>query len=389
MNRKKYSILVFNRHYLPGFKAGGPIRTISNTVDRLGCEFDFRIVTLDRDFGDLHSYKDLGSEEWHKVGQASVRYLRPDSVTLIKLSQIINGLDPSVLYLNSFFDSIFTQRVLLLRKLGLIPRYPIILAPRGEFSEGALEIKKIKKLTYILLARLTGLYKGLTWLASSKIEREDIKRLFPKVKDKGIHVAINLPPDTKQKTYYRDCEKVPGTVKIVFLSRLSPKKNLDFALRVLKNVSAKVEFTIFGPKEDSDYWNECQNLIDGLPSNIQVTWEGEVTPDIIHESLSQHHLFFFPTRGENYGHVIQEALSSGLPVLISDQTPWQDLEEAGVGWSIPLSSPGKFAGLIEEVAHWDNNKILSVSEAALNYAIDKAGDHSALDANRQLFLRQL
>ena len=44
-------ILSFAGHYLPGYKAGGPIRSIANMVDQLGDEFDFRIVAGDRDLG--------------------------------------------------------------------------------------------------------------------------------------------------------------------------------------------------------------------------------------------------------------------------------------------------------------------------------------------------
>jgi hypothetical protein len=45
-------VLVLVGTYLPGYKAGGPLRSIANLVATLGLEFHFRIVTLDRDLGD-------------------------------------------------------------------------------------------------------------------------------------------------------------------------------------------------------------------------------------------------------------------------------------------------------------------------------------------------
>ncbi len=45
------TILTFNRYYLPGYRAGGPIRTLANTVAQLGEEFSFRIITLNHDSG--------------------------------------------------------------------------------------------------------------------------------------------------------------------------------------------------------------------------------------------------------------------------------------------------------------------------------------------------
>ena len=60
------------------------------------------------------------------------------------------------------------------------------------------------------------------------------------------------------------------------------------------------------------------------------------------ESLAKNDLFFFPAHGENYGHVIAEAMAAGCPVLISDQTAWRNLEEKGAGWDLPLDAPGRF-----------------------------------------------
>ena len=49
-------ILTFVDYYLPGYKAGGPIRTIANMVSQLGGEFEFLIVTRERDFLDTVPY---------------------------------------------------------------------------------------------------------------------------------------------------------------------------------------------------------------------------------------------------------------------------------------------------------------------------------------------
>ena len=49
------------------------------------------------------------------------------------------------------------------------------------------------------------------------------------------------------------------------------------------------------------------------------------------ETFSKYDVFLFPTKGENYGHVIFEALAGGCIPIISDQTPWNDIEQAGCG----------------------------------------------------------
>jgi hypothetical protein len=48
----KPTILILNEYYLPGYKAGGPIRSISNLVSWLGDDFNFKIITTDRDYLD-------------------------------------------------------------------------------------------------------------------------------------------------------------------------------------------------------------------------------------------------------------------------------------------------------------------------------------------------
>jgi glycosyltransferase involved in cell wall biosynthesis len=46
-------------------------------------------------------------------------------------------------------------------------------------------------------------------------------------------------------------------------------------------------------------------------------------PDDVPGTFAQYDLFAFPSRGENFGHVVLESLSVGTPVLVSDRTPWK------------------------------------------------------------------
>jgi hypothetical protein len=70
-------ILVLTGCYLPGFRGGGPLRTIFNAVSSLHGDFDFHILTADRDLGDAAPYPGIGGAVWHTVGHARVRYLSP------------------------------------------------------------------------------------------------------------------------------------------------------------------------------------------------------------------------------------------------------------------------------------------------------------------------
>ncbi len=76
MLERRTIVLALVHYYLPGFKAGGPIRSISNLVERLGDEFDLRIIAADRDFRDRKPYTDVVINDWNQVSNARVYYLR-------------------------------------------------------------------------------------------------------------------------------------------------------------------------------------------------------------------------------------------------------------------------------------------------------------------------
>lgn len=378
-------ILTFNKFYLPGYRAGGPIRTLANMVDRLSDDFTFRIVTLDRDAGEAVPYPGVVRDEWSTVGKAQVMYLDPAAVTLRRLVALVAATAPAAVYLNSFFDPTFTQRILWARLLGRLGRMPVILAPRGEFSEGALQLKKAKKMFFLNLSTLAGLYSDLVWQASSELERADILRHLRFVETADIRIAMDLAPLEKPATGAWIPRQDGEPLRVCFLSRISPMKNLDFALRVLAAVRAPVVFTVYGPKEVPAYWVECEGLITRLPLNVKVVYGGVVHPHDVQRTMAGHDLFFFPTRGENYGHVIHEALSAGLPVLISDQTPWSEVVERGVGWTFSLDNAGDFGRVVDEVATWNTERLARIRMCAADFGREKVLNTAVLLANRAVF----
>ena len=175
-------------------------------------------------------------------------------------------------------------------------------------------------------------------------------------------------------------------MKIIILSRIARVKNLDIALKILSKVTANVVFDIYGPLEDPKYWTECQELINILPHNIMVHYRGIVTPDQIIPVFGCYDLFLLPTGGENYGHVIAESLTSGTPVLISDKTPWKNLQSNNFGWDIPLDKINLYIEIIENYAKMSldqrSEKRSSIKAAIEKYLLDPI----VLEANIQLFL---
>ena len=75
-----------------------------------------------------------------------------------------------------------------------------------------------------------------------------------------------------------------------------------------------------------------------VTSNVHVKYIGLVSRDEIFNTFSKYDLFILPSKSENYGHVIAESLAVGTPVLISDRTPWKNLEKRKLGWDLPIDS---------------------------------------------------
>lgn len=380
------TILTFVRYYLPGFKSGGPIRSIANMVEAMANEFEFRIVTSDRDSLDMAPYHGIRSDGWVSVGNAWVYYVSPERRRLLSWVRLLRETPHDVLYLNSLFNPEYTVLPLLARRLAGSHTQRVVVAPRGECSPGALGIKRWKKRPFLVTAKLAGLYRNVLWHASTEDEAHLIRQKFGE--GARIMVARNLPPMLVPNRAECDVLDTSGPLRIVFLSRIARMKNLDYALRVLSKTSVPIQFDIWGTLEDPDYWRKCQEQIQALPKNVVAQYCGVANHSDVSKILSDYDLFFLPTRGENYGHVITEAFSVGTPVLLSDQTPWRNLRHEGIGWDLPLENgEAAFLEALEEALHKVKLERVAWRQRVLSFAADRLNDPASLEANRALFLQ--
>ncbi|MBN1394322.1 MAG: glycosyltransferase family 4 protein [Pirellulales bacterium] len=378
-------ILVFASFYLPGYKAGGPIRTISGMIGALGDEFDFSVITSDRDLGEKQPYPGIVPETWTPVGKARVMYLPPERMGLRRLREIVRRTPHDIVYLGGGFDPRCVLRYLLLRRLGLVRPRPAIVAPQGVFSAGALRIKNAKKLAFLALAGSVGLYHGVVWHVSSEFERRDVQTAL-RLDDRSISAFIapniSAPPADQSR---RRTRKPSDRLQVVFLSRISPKKNLDGALRILQGVDAPLDLHIYGPREDMAYWNVCEREMQKLPSHVSATYHGLVEHAEVANVMRSHDLFFLPTHGENFGHVIAEALGQGCPALIADNTAFRGLESKYAGWDLPLEDVDGFRRILHECAAMPPEEWRRWSDGARELIVQRAADGRILDKYRRAF----
>nr|WP_243449637.1 glycosyltransferase [Clostridium perfringens] len=184
-----------------------------------------------------------------------------------------------------------------------------------------------------------------------------------------IYLLSNIPSIPKK--IKKHPFKETGKAKFIYLSRIVPKKNLLKALNMLKNISNEIVFDIYGSIEDEIYWNKCLEIINSYSSNIECNYKGLVSHEEVNNVFSQYDAFIFPTQSENYGHVIVEALFAGCEVIISDQTPWNDVEKYNAGWAIPLNNENLFIDAINKVINQSNETFLLCSSQAQKYVRTK------------------
>ncbi|PTL37902.1 glycosyltransferase family 4 protein [Alkalicoccus saliphilus] len=380
---EKRTILIFTDYYLPGYKAGGPIRSISNLVEHLSEDFEFKIITRDRDTQDSEPYPNIQSDNWNKVGKAQVYYLSPQNQTYKSILNILKSTNYDCLYLNSFFSYKFSLYPLLAEKIFVKKSKKVIVAPRGEFSEGALKLKSKKKKTYIQFFKSLKLHKQVVWHASTIYEKKDVENIF---KNNKIVTALNLPkPLSENNININSTKKVENKLRIIFVSRITEKKNLIYALKLLQDVKGNIEFNIYGMISDQNYWEECLSMINQLPSNVKVSFHGPIENEDVPGRMAEHHMFLFPTYGENYGHVIVEALSSGCPVVISDQTPWKKLSEKEVGYDIPLKNKEEFKEALNKFLTMNNGDFQRMASKAKEYGKSIVTNSASIEDNKKLF----
>lgn len=370
-------VLTFAGVFLPGYKGGGPIKTIKNLFDQVGKDISFKLVTSDRDLGDAKPYASVACGEWNEVGNATVFYAQPGKQGYRQIAGILGEKNYDIVYLNSFFSLRFSFYPLLLSK---VLRQRVVLSPRGELSEGALGLKSMKKKVFIAVYKLLRLHRSTVFQVSSEFEERDLRRVL------GLKVEVRVAENIGAHEFGEVTnERTPGVLRAVFVSRISPMKNLLMALESLRNVRSPMIYDIYGPAEDKAYWERCQKVMETLPRHIQVEYKGPLNSIDVVKTMTGYDAFYLPTKGENYGHAIAEAICAGLPILIADTTPWRNLQNYGIGWDLPLDNPDAFSTVLDELAAMPDEEYRVMRQRVLTWAKNKFFQRDAIDANIALF----
>ncbi len=208
---------------------------------------------------------------------------------------------------------------------------PYIVTPRGMLEDWALKQSYIKKKIFYFFIEKYHLKLASYLRATSELEAKTFKKL-------GYRNIITIPnaikiPNTKNIQFKNKKRK-----RLLFLSRLHPKKGIHELLKAWEKIQYKYldwELIICG-YDENNYKNEILENINKLKLK-RVIIKNFVTGKNKEQLYKSADLFILLSHSENFGLAVAEALSYGLPVITTTNTPWKKLNTYKCGWCIDLN----------------------------------------------------
>jgi len=332
-------------------------------VRKIGTDYDLNVITLDRDLSDVKPFPNIESNAWqNKSSYCDTYYLSKGSSLLYNFKDIFEYKSYDLIYLNSFFDYSFSIRFLTLYFCKILKCDTVLLAPRGELTVGAMSLKKKKKLLYLFIFKFLGLHKRIIFHFTSQEEYLEAKNYLGEVKYKIVPNMHEVPPE------YQEKDKKKNELKLLYLSRISEKKNLLTVIQSLMSIVEEysIQFTIVGAYDNKSYWDKCLKAIEKLPQNITVIIKGVLDREQVFDEFRKNEVYVLPTLNENYGHAIVEGMINSNMVIISDQTPWSELCNNGGFVGTPFDIKF-YTKSIQKIASFDKQKFNTNSYKSYMY----------------------
>lgn len=217
----------------------------------------------------------------------------------------------------------------------------IINSPKGSFSKEALKISKYKKALFSTFSQQNTLLSSCNAFHATSIkEKGEIRSLGFKQPIGIIPEGIDLP-DSKKFT--RSAKKI----KFLYLGRIHPIKGLDLLIKTWSRIEAENQncsLEICGYYDDVNYFNSLKNLIEKL--NLKtISFSDSVYGEQKSKKYFSNDVFILPSKSENFALVIAEAMSHEMPVITSENTPWDIVKKNNYGWVISLNEDSIYSAV--------------------------------------------
>jgi len=327
-------------HVIPSVSPmhGGPslaVRGMTEVVAALGIDVDVATTTAD---GDAETDVPLDGP----VVERGVRYFyfprqRPKSWTFSwPLSRWLARYagSYSVLHVHGLFSCPTLTACWAARRRHV----PYVLRPLGALDPWALRVRRWKKVPYFRLLERRNLLHAAVVHAVSPREQRAIEALGLRVRVVTIPLGVDPPAANNRGDHRRREGAAPDSpTNVLFLSRLHPKKGIEFLLDAVALLVHEQPLRLWVAGEgDEAYVRSLKNHAARKGLGTRVTFTGFVAGADKARLFRQADLFVLPSYDENFGIAVAEALSAGLPVVVSDDVALaQHIREAGAGLVVP------------------------------------------------------
>lgn len=377
------NIFILIENFYPAYKGGGPIQSITNLILSLDDSCQVYVITSAYDLQSKSIMPNIIPDTWNSIllpqskKSICIWYGNKGKPSYSVFKKMVHLKKPHIVYLNGIYSyNLFLLPLLVIKNLSA--KYKLIISPRGMLQKGSLSDKSFKKKIYLKALNFFGLVTNVVWHATNNEEENDIKKIF----DKNSEVIVAANFTKKPLSDYVVPIKLSGSLNLIYLSLITEKKNLLLLLQLIK-CTENITLDIYGPIKDKAYWNECQKLVHEM--DYKIKYRGDILPVEVQNTFSKYHASILLTKGENFGHALYESLSVGRPIITSNYTPWNDLENKKAGWNLNISDFSQCIIQLNKIKGLDQAEFSSFCDGAYQLANDYYKKSNNIENYKKLF----
>lgn len=204
---------------------------------------------------------------------------------------------------------------------------PVLLSPHGMMEPWILNHNRLKKKIALFLYQHKAIRLATSLHATAAEEAGNLQKL-------GYTQPIHIIPNGIDLTQIQLKKDWQQKRKILFLSRIHPKKGIQFLIEAVAELRESLldwEVVVAGEGE-TEYREKLEKEARKRGVSTIVRFTGGVYQAQKWQLFAEADLFVLPTHSENFGIVVAEALACGTPVITTKGTPWSELESHKCGW---------------------------------------------------------
>ena len=224
-------------------------------------------------------------------------------------------------------------------KIARSRNVPYIVTIHGELNEWNLQQKRLKKQIYMTAIQRGILQKSaalhaITQAESNRIRQLEIETPVAMIPN-GIHTEEfeNLPDRSQFVSRYPELE---NRLIVLFLGRIQQKKGLDILAQAFGNLVRTrhdVRLVVAGPDEDNTL-TEIKTILKSQGALEKAVFPGMLTGEQKLEALGAADIFALTSYSEGFSVALLEALSAGLPLVITDECNFPEVGDSRAGFVV-------------------------------------------------------